>query len=115
MHAGTDKRGGILYVPIAGRPGTAAHLELRRLPDGRLALPAYTSLDKLVNCCGPHQPWGAVDDDGLRQVRRSTGYDVVLLDAAFPPEHRKRQLEIFEEEAGSHLPSSWLSREWGNG
>ncbi|WP_280761589.1 SAV_915 family protein [Prescottella agglutinans] len=85
-------------------------MELRRLPDGRLALPAYTSLDQLVNCCGGHQPWAAVDDDGLREVRRSTGYDVVLLDAELPPEHWHRRLEAVDEESGAHLPQSWLSR-----
>lgn len=107
---GGDQRFDVLYVPVVGRPGAAAHLELRRLPDGRLALPAYTSLDQLVSCCGAHQPWAAVDDDGLREVARATRYDVVLVDAQLPVEHRHRKREVVHEEPGDHLPQSWLSR-----
>ncbi|CAM2954466.1 SAV_915 family protein [Prescottella defluvii] len=111
MNSGGSRRRNVLYVPVTGRPGAAAHLELRRLPDGRLALPAYTSLQQLVSCCGPHQPWGAVDDDGLREVGRATGYDVVLLDAKLPPEHWKKDASVHvDDEPGDHLPPSWLSR-----
>lgn len=111
MQPGENQRCDVLYVPVVSRPGAAAHVELRRLPDGRLALPAYTSLEQLVNCCGPHQPWGAVDDAGLREVRRATEYDVVLLDAKLPPEYRKQDDSVpVDDEPGGHLPTSWLSR-----
>ena len=111
MQPGGNQPCDVLYVPVAGRPGAAAHLELRRLPDGRLALPAYTSLEQLVSGCGPHQPWGAVDDDGLREVRRATGCDVVLLDAKLPPDQWRRESPAdVDDEPGDQLPPSWLSR-----
>ncbi|WP_305093349.1 SAV_915 family protein [Prescottella sp. R16] len=104
-------RGGILYLPITGRPGAMAQLELRRLPDGRLALPAYTTLDQLVTCCGPHQPWASVDDTGLRDVAQTTGYDTVLLDAELPAEARHREMP---PEPDEYRPTSWLSDGWGD-
>ncbi|MCK0091249.1 SseB family protein [Rhodococcus sp. F64268] len=76
----------ILYVPTRRRDKSGqVRLEMRTLPDGQLALPAYTSLQELVRCCGPRQPWMGVDSAGLQEIHRTTGYDVVLLDAAQPP------------------------------
>lgn len=76
----------ILYVPTRRRDKSGqVRLEMRTLPDGRLALPAYTSLQELVRCCGPRQPWMGVDSAGLQEIHRTTGYDVVLLDARQPP------------------------------
>ncbi|MFD6859406.1 SAV_915 family protein [Rhodococcus sp. NPDC060090] len=76
----------ILYVPTRRRDESGqVQLEMRTLLDGRLALAAYTSLQELVRCCGPRQPWMGVDSAGLREIHRNTGYDLVLLDAAQPP------------------------------
>ncbi|KSZ58134.1 hypothetical protein Z045_13075 [Rhodococcus pyridinivorans KG-16] len=76
----------VLYVPIRRRDSSGqVRLEMRTLPDGRLALPAYTSLEELVRCCGTQQPWMGVDNTGLQEVHRTTGYDVVLLDGRQPP------------------------------
>ncbi|MFD6893963.1 SAV_915 family protein [Rhodococcus sp. NPDC060086] len=76
----------ILYVPTRRRDGSGQiRLEMRTLPDGRLALPAYTSLQELIRCCGPRQAWMGVDRTGLQEIHRATGYDLVLLDAAQPP------------------------------
>lgn len=91
----------ILYVPTRRRDGSGQiRLEMRTLPDGRLALPAYTSLRELVRCCGPRQPWMGVDSTGLQEIHRTTGYDVVLLDARQPPPPPP------EDESGP--PRSWL-------
>lgn len=76
----------VLYVPIRRRDDSGrVRLEMRTLPDGRLALPAYTSLQELVRCCGPQQPWMGVDSAGLQEIHRTTAYDLVLLDARQPP------------------------------
>lgn len=84
-----DSMSDVLYVPIRRRDSSGqVELEMRTLPDGRLALPAYTSLEELVRCCGPRQPWMGVDSTGLREIHRTTGYDVVLLDGRQPPPPR---------------------------
>ncbi|WP_338109532.1 SAV_915 family protein [Rhodococcus zopfii] len=44
---------------------------MRTLPDGRLALPAYTSLPELIRCCGPRQAWMSVDSAGLQEIHRT--------------------------------------------
>jgi len=76
----------VLYVPIRRRDGSGQiELEMRTLPDGRPALPAYSSLQELVRCCGPQQPWMGVDSPGLQEVHRTAGYDMVLLDTRQPP------------------------------
>ncbi|TCN52190.1 hypothetical protein EV641_10866 [Rhodococcus sp. SMB37] len=76
----------ILYVPTRRRDGSGqVQLEMRTLLDGRLALPAYTSLQELVRCCGPRQAWMGVDSAGLQEIHRTTGYDLILFDARQPP------------------------------
>ncbi|AOW93795.1 hypothetical protein BFN03_17145 [Rhodococcus sp. WMMA185] len=87
-------------------------LELRTLPDGRLALPAYTSPAELARCCGAGQPWGAVNADGMGEIKRSTGYDVVLLDGEMPPGARRESVprDPGDEEPGSHIPMSFLQK-----
>ena len=81
-----DSMSDVLYVPIRRRDSSGqVRLEMRTLSDDRLALPAYTSLEELVRCCGPRQPWMGVDGRGLQEVHRTTGYDVVLLDGRQPP------------------------------
>ena len=58
-----------------------ARLVLRRL-DGLLLLPAYSSLDSLVACCGQDQPWVCLPVAGLGEVVAGVGADLVVLDAA---------------------------------
>ncbi|MEV0947132.1 SAV_915 family protein [Rhodococcus sp. NPDC049939] len=103
--------GGVLYLPMLPRSASGqVQLELRTLPDGRLALPAYTSPAQLARCCGEGQPWGAVNSDGLDEIKSSTGYDVVLLDAEMPPGSRREVApdDRDDEEPGSHIPMSFL-------
>ncbi|NLV81279.1 MAG: SseB family protein [Rhodococcus sp.] len=93
----------VLYVPTRRRDGSGqVRLEMRTLADGRLALPAYTSLQELVRCCGPQQPWMGIDSAGLEQIHRTTGYDVVLLDARQPPPPPP------STDDGYRRPRSWL-------
>ena len=78
----------IVYLPTTVRPGPDGQsgIELRSLPDGRVALLAYTALDRFVDCLGPHQPWGLVHTDRLHEIARSQPYDVIFLDIPLPPE-----------------------------
>lgn len=73
---------GVLYVPIRVARAGGVQVELRRLDDGRIALPAYTSPAELVRGCGPAQRWAALDGIGMRALRSSC--DVVLVDVQLP-------------------------------
>ena len=80
----------ILYVPCEG-PGAddEQHLDFRRTKDGRLALMAYTALDRLVTCCGDAQPWVLILTEKLDEVNAQQPYDVIFLDVEIPEEHRR--------------------------
>lgn len=81
----------VVYLPTGPHDGDRTHqadVELRRTPDGRLALLAYTSVDRVVECCGPHQPWIRVQSDDLPKLHRSHPYDLILLDEEIPAELR---------------------------
>ena len=78
-----------VYLPVA--PGGApddAEVELRTLTDGRVALLAYSALDRLETCCGPHQPWRAFPTAVLDDIATQQPYDLVLLDHPLPTEVR---------------------------
>lgn len=101
----------VLFVPTRPRDGSGSSLlEMRTLTDGRLALPAYTSLERLTSCCGPQQPWIAIDAHGLRETENDTGYEVVLLDAAMPVSEQKH---TSLDDDGDSPPASWLHNPMG--
>ncbi|GAA3539827.1 hypothetical protein GCM10022222_24320 [Amycolatopsis ultiminotia] len=68
--------------------GTGASVELRHTPDGRVALVAFTALDRLVDCCGEHQPWIMVNTEHLPRIHQVNPYDVIVLDTELPVELR---------------------------
>jgi hypothetical protein len=74
-----------VYVPSARvRPGDdEVQLVLRRLADGSVVLPAYSSLDELVRCCGEDQPWVALPAGVVEVVPEQVGARAVVLDARF--------------------------------
>jgi hypothetical protein len=47
-------------APVARTPGYLLH-EVGGVP----CVVGYTGLDKLVECCGPYQPWAAIPMDAL--------------------------------------------------
>jgi hypothetical protein len=61
--------------------------------DGRLALLLYTALDRLVDCCGEHQPWVALPAERLDEVDAAHPYDVILLDLEVPDDLREASVE----------------------
>ena len=74
-----------LMVFVAARPleagGPPVGYEVRRLDDG-LAAMAYTSVAKLVECCGEFQPWAQLTLGTLKQDLASQAIRRVLLDTA---------------------------------
>lgn len=77
----------VLYLPA--RPGAdenGAEIEMRQLEDGRVALLAYTALDRMARCCGPHQPWVLYQTDQLDTLRVMNPFDIVVFDQPLPEE-----------------------------
>lgn len=81
----------MVYVPCAPQGSGAEELtvDLRQTRTGQLALLAYTALDRLIDCCGPEQPWAVMPTADLEHVRLATGFDIILLDLAIPVTHRR--------------------------
>lgn len=76
-----------LYLPSTGAPTKfGAEIELRRTNDGRMALLAYTALDRLADCMGPHQPWVLYPTERLGDLEAVEHYDVIYLDLPVPQE-----------------------------
>lgn len=83
----------VVYVPCeppASEDGDLV-LELRHLADGRLALLAYSALDRLIACCGEHQPWALVPTPKLDEINEEVPFEVVALDLDLPAEQRRTE------------------------
>lgn len=80
----------VLYLPCAETVNDPADArpEYRRTRDGRLALLAYTALDRLRDAAGPAQPWVLVRTDALELLHEHDRFDLLLLDVVVPAEHR---------------------------
>jgi hypothetical protein len=100
----TDR--GFAFVPTRQILGQDEQIrpELRRTADGRLALPAYTSLDRLLACCGDHQSWVLVPTDWFERIREECGVEVIALNVALPVEWRQRKTE---ETSWPGRPEAW--------
>lgn len=102
-----DREGGVIYVPTRSVRDGQVQMNLYRLPDGRLALPTYSSLTELISCCGSAQTWAAYDTQGVSELRRLTDIDVFLLDAKLPDELKQFGRPV-SDEVESSAPRSWL-------
>jgi CTP:molybdopterin cytidylyltransferase MocA len=63
--------------------------DLLRTADGRTAVLAYSALDRLIACCGEHQPWAVLPTAGLEAMRGEVAFDVVALDVDVPQAYRR--------------------------
>ncbi|WP_292718569.1 SAV_915 family protein [Microbacterium sp. 13-71-7] len=72
-----------LYLPVREGAGTGRYAEMRRIPDGRQALIAFTALDRLADGCGLEQPWIVVQTDALGYLKTEQPFDLVLFDPTF--------------------------------
>jgi hypothetical protein len=82
-----------LYLPTGpaakeSADTASANIELRRTPDGRTALVAFTALDRLIDCCGKQQPWILVNTEHLPKIHAARPYDLIVLDSPLPAELR---------------------------
>lgn len=82
-----------LFLPTAKKPKNfgSVEIELRKTTDGKMALVAFSSVQRLVECCGPHQPWALVKSEHLGKVYQAQPYDMILLDSDLPEELRHRE------------------------
>ncbi|WP_216212500.1 SAV_915 family protein [Amycolatopsis aidingensis] len=80
----------LVYLPTQrvrhGEP--AANLELRRTEDGRTALLGYTSMELLVQGCGPDQPWIAVPAHKLERLYDAGAFDLLALNVELTEDMR---------------------------
>jgi hypothetical protein len=51
----------------------------------------YSALDRLIECCGPHQPWVGVPTGKLDAIDEYAPFDVVLMDIDIPAESRRQE------------------------
>ena len=82
----------VLYVPCAEAVAdpAQARIEYRTTLDGRVAVLAYTALDRLVQGCGDAQPWVLLPTARFSDMARVHPYDVVLVDIEMPEELKRR-------------------------
>lgn len=76
-----------LEVPVAD--GESTRIELRATRDGRIALVAYSALDRLLDSCGPYQPWAAFNMSDMEDVRGQQPFDLILFDMVMPENLRR--------------------------
>ncbi|GLY32508.1 SAV_915 family protein [Kineosporia sp. NBRC 101731] len=81
----------VLYVPRAPGPiDDEFVVDLRVMPDGRLGLPVYSALDRLVKHCGPDQPWAVMMTRDLHLIDEAQSFDSILLDLPIRPDMWRR-------------------------
>lgn len=75
----------VVYLPCAlDEAGEVAEIRMVRLRDGRVALMAYSALDRLLRACGEAQPWVLYDTARLEDLRAVKHYDAAYLDVGLP-------------------------------
>ena len=84
----------VLYLPVdVGPDGEVTDIRMLRLGDGRVALVAYTALDRFVACWGDQQAWALVDTSELPGIHETKPFDVKLLDVLVPEPVRSARPE----------------------
>lgn len=79
----------VVYVPcLAGESAGSLNVMLRTTTDGRIALLAYSALDRLRAGAGEDVPWVLLTIADLQSVHDRSPYDVLYLDLRVPPEAR---------------------------
>lgn len=80
----------VLYVPLAkaADDGGDLQVQLRTTNEGKTALLLYSALDRMLDCCGPHQPYSVLPTASLDEVASAHPFDVVLFDLPIPEELR---------------------------
>jgi len=81
----------VVYLPCVESvaDATQARVAMRTTRDGRVALLAYTALDRLHDCCGRHQPWILMPTPGLDALQQAQPFQLLLLDVVIPEDKRQ--------------------------
>ena len=80
----------VIYLPVAQvSTPDGPTVEMRQLDDGRLALLAYTALDRLARCQGPAQPWILLPMENLNDINERQPYDVIYFDVPLDEQLRR--------------------------
>lgn len=75
----------VLYLPVAvDDDGQVQDVRMLKLGDGRVALVAYTALDRFIACWGADQPWALVNTAELPDIHAQKPFDLKLLDVLVP-------------------------------
>lgn len=64
-------------------------IRLRRTRDGRVALLAYSALDRFRDLAGPETSWALLTHEGLDEVYARQPFDLLLMDVAVPEDSRE--------------------------
>lgn len=74
----------VVYLPSiqAATPGEDVSFQLHRSDADELLLPAFTSVEALVNAFGESQPWVGVAGDRVEPIREACGAAHVVWDPA---------------------------------
>ena len=79
----------VVYLPVdVDGEGNVTDFRMIRLGDGRIALLAYTALDRFVDAWGEEQPWLLFETRKIDEIHRAKPFDLKLLDVTVPDELR---------------------------
>lgn len=81
----------VVYLPCMETVSdvSQARITMRETRDGRVALLAYSALDRLHSCCGANQPWVVMPTVGLDKLQRAQPFALLLLDVVIPEKERQ--------------------------
>jgi hypothetical protein len=79
----------VVYLPVeTDAEGQVTDIRMIKLADGRVALLAYTALDRFIDAWGEHQPWLLFESRKIGTIQESKHFDLKLLDVAVPESFR---------------------------
>ncbi|MFW6867956.1 SAV_915 family protein [Nocardioides sp. CPCC 206347] len=79
----------VVYLPVEiDADGKVTDFKMLKLGDGRIALLAYTALDRFINAWGDHQSWLLFESRKVDDIKDAKHFDVKLLDVDVPEEFR---------------------------
>jgi len=79
----------VVYLPVdTDADGQVSDIRMIKLQDGRVALLAYTALDRFIEAWGEHQPWLLFESRRIGTIQESKHFDLKLLDVAVPESFR---------------------------
>lgn len=85
----------VVYLPVdIDAEGNVTDFRMIRLGDGRIALLAYTALDRFVDAWGEHQSWMLFETAKIEEIYRVKPFDMKLLDVVVPEDFRPGPREV---------------------